>query len=61
MQHITKKALLAHQITLPSKDLLKRMLIDWNALLNAISAVDKEIESVARLRKSLLGVLSEVD
>jgi restriction endonuclease S subunit len=60
MQHITKKALLAHQITLPSEDLLKRMLIDWNALLNAISAVDKEIESVARLRKSLLGVLSEV-
>lgn len=60
MQHITKKALLAHQITLPSEDLLKRMLFDWNALLNAISAVDKEIESVARLRKSLLGVLSEV-
>jgi restriction endonuclease S subunit len=59
MQHITKKALLAHQITLPSEDLLNRMLVDWNALLNAISAVDKEIESVARLRKSLLGVLSE--
>ncbi len=60
MQHITKKALLAHQITLPSEDLLNRMLIDWNALLNAISAVDNEIESVARLRKSLLGALSEV-
>ena len=60
MQHITKKALLAHQITLPTEELLKRMLKEWNALLNAISAVDTEIESVARLRKSLLGVLSEV-